>query len=155
LIQTSLIDAVELDLHAFARHRRRQAEMLAIPADAGGQVSARSTARLVLAIWSGDAPVMGEVDGAPRAILEVWQLRAGQIAFRELPAIVEVGPPRKRIFGSGDGRTIQLELRDDSGLRRAVQKIAPGEVAGHDDHFPFANVSQTDSSATPLAPSSW
>ena len=92
-----LVDAVELDRDLAVLVRRRDAKVLAVPADAGGRIAAGAAAGLVLGERPLDAPVVRQVEAAPVGVGEGRLLGAGRIALEELPAEVEsVANARRR-----------------------------------------------------------
>ena len=90
-------DAVEVDEDATLGIIRRKYEMLAIPADAGGQKAARAAGGIICIERAFDAPVMGHVQAAPRGVIKVGFLGVRGIGLEKAPIKVE---------GCGDSSTL-------------------------------------------------
>src|SRR6185312_4690342 len=69
--------AVELHGHAVVGSAGREGEMLSIPADAAGKVSARAAGFVGPGKRAFDAPIVRDVQFAPGGIVELILLRVG------------------------------------------------------------------------------
>ena len=82
-------DAVEVDEDALAAIGSGDGEGFAVPADAGGQESSSAASGVPGVERALDAPVVRQVEGAPRRIVEGGGLGAGGVGFEEAPALIE------------------------------------------------------------------
>jgi hypothetical protein len=82
-------NAVKVDEHAAILVLHGQREMFAIPADARRQKTACPTGRIILIEWSFNAPVMGDIEVAPRRVIESNRFRACHIPPKKTPVVVE------------------------------------------------------------------
>src|ERR1019366_7378688 len=130
-----LIDAVELDDDDAVVVGLGHAEALAIPADAGRKAP---LGFLLLAVGALDAPIVGQVDGAPGGIGELGLLGAGRVSLEELPTEVK-GLADSRC-GAG-GLILGVQCGDK---RRAGDRLAKQAAAGESwwIHGPLLMVGQ-------------
>ena len=123
----ALIDAVEFDLHAFARRRSGQGETLAIPAKSRRQIATGAARGFVLAVGPVNAPVVREIDGAPCLIGKFRCFRARDIAAREFPAFIEIRSlARGRTVSKS--RLTERERGHKTRRRRRAEKATPREI---------------------------
>ena len=102
--------AVELDAEVFSLSAGRKRERLAIPA--GAEDGQRAGVRVELRIErTFDRPIVGQPDGAPRGIVELWSFGARSFTFVEPPAIVEAEPA---LTGKRNRRGGRVHLRQQS-----------------------------------------
>src|SRR5215469_3080024 len=94
--------AIEFNTHTFALPAWGSVECVAVPANAAGEESSAGAAGVVLVGLAFDAPVVGQVDGAPGGIGKGGRLGSGGITKDELPAGVgrEVLAGRVRFCGA-------------------------------------------------------
>src|SRR5204863_5541512 len=85
------IDAVEIDENALPLVGCGHRKCLAVPSDSARQRAAGGTCGVLLAEVALDAPVVGQVQLAPRGVIERRLLRAGDIAKMKAPTVIEAG----------------------------------------------------------------
>jgi hypothetical protein len=88
--------AVELDEDAALRVLCGEVEVLAVPADARGQVAAVLARGVLLVERPLDAPVVRHVETAPGRVVELGPLGARPVALEEAPVGVEVHRDARR-----------------------------------------------------------
>ncbi len=96
-------DAVELDEDGFGGGIGGESEVFAIPADARGDEGAAGAGGVVLVDGSFDAPIVGEIEGAPAGVGEVGLGGVFGIGAGEEPGGVEVLSAAGGDLGGGDG----------------------------------------------------
>jgi hypothetical protein len=85
----ALVHPVEEHADALAANVFRKAKALAIPADAGRQIAARSPGRLVLTVRAENTLVVRQIDAAPAGLRDAILLASRDIAPDELPIFIK------------------------------------------------------------------
>src|SRR5262249_40732614 len=88
------VHAVEIDENLLGRRSLIERERLAIPTDAAVEIPAARARRRARIERQLDAPVVRQIEAAPRRIVEGGALRTGNVAAIELPAGVEAFAPQ-------------------------------------------------------------
>ena len=78
-------DAIEDDVYVAMRVGFGKREILAVPADPIGKVAAALSGWIGLGDWSRDAPVVGNIEGSPSAVVERGLLGTVSIFLKKSP----------------------------------------------------------------------
>ena len=119
---TVLVDAVKHHRDMRGGILLWHGERLAVPPDAAGQVATAPSARVVLAEWALDAPVMREINAAPGAVVVGGRLSARYVLLDKGPTRIERLVVLRSCHASS---CAQGRKPGGGGPRRAFRRRAP------------------------------